>query len=226
MFLIFLLGAFVLGMFIWALKEMKKDEQRQKEEKEAKERREEFERRWNAERETYYSAKAEALAALESRFGKCTKEIIVSFGKLFSLKHVVYAFEDSEVIVLDGNTIKFKDIIGFNLLNKSHSIYSAYTTATSKKNLGSSIIRGAAGKMIAGNVGGIIGALTAEDDYDFETSYDIEEDNEYRVYVNVDSISSPTIVLNFGTEQNDAYDLANLLNVIISRNSKRPSDVK
>ena len=80
--------------------------------------------------------------------------------------------------------------------------------------------------MIAGNVGGIIGALTAEDDYDFETSYDIEEDNEYRVYVNVDSISSPTIVLNFGTEQNDAYDLANLLNVIISRNSKRPSDVK
>ena len=222
MFLLFLFGAFVLGILIWATKEVKKDEQRQKEEQEAKKRREEFEQRWNAEREAYYSAKAEALADLESQFGKCTKEITVSFGKLFSRKHVVYAFEDYEIIVLDGNTIEFKNIIGFNLSNKSKSIYSAYTTASSKKNLGSAIVRGAVGKMIAGDAGGIIGAMTAEDDYDFDTSYDVDEEDEYRVYINVDSISSPTIVLNFGTERDDAYDLANLINVIVNRNSKRP----
>ena len=76
--------------------------------------------------------------------------------------------------------------------------------------------------MIAGDAGGIIGAMTAEDDYDFDTSYDVDEEDEYRVYINVDSISSPTIVLNFGTERDDAYDLANLINVIVNRNSKRP----
>ena len=221
MFLLFLLGIFVLGMLIWAMKKMRKEETRQKKAQEEKERHEEYERKWKAERDAYYSAKANALAEFEAQYGKCTKEVAVSYSTVFSLKDVVYAFEESETIILDGNIIEFKNIIGFNLLNKSKSIYSTHTTATSKKNLGSAIIRGTAGEMIAGNVGGIIGAMTAEDDYDCETSYDIEENNEFKIYINLDSISSPTILLNFGSVEEDAYDIANLLNVIININNKR-----
>ena len=78
---------------------------------------------------------------------------------------------------------------------------------------------GVAGKMIAGNAGAVIGALAADDDCDCETDYDFEEENEYKMYVNVDSISSPTVILDFGTLEEDAYEAANLLNVITRRNS-------
>ena len=143
---------------------------------------------------------------------------MVDMSKTFTIADRVYVFEESEVIIMDGVTLQFKDLIGFSLLNKSKKIYDVYTTATSKKNLGSAIIRGAVGKAIAGDLGGVIGAMSAEEDIDYETSYEVDEDDDYKMYVNVNSLSSPTIVLKFGCSESDAYETANLLNVIVNRN--------
>lgn len=80
------------------------------------------------------------------------------------------------------------------------------------------VARGVAGKLIAGDTGAIIGAMSADQDYEYETEFDSEVENEYKIYVNVDSISSPTVILNIGSNEEDAYEIANLLNVIIKRN--------
>lgn len=207
MILLFLFGVAVLGLLIWAAVEANKNEKKEKEARKQEERRYAFEQKWKTKLETYKSAKAQALAELEAKYGKCTKEISVSYSSEFSLQHDIYAFEESEIIILDGNILGFKDIIGFNLLNKSNDVFSAHTTGPSRKNPGSAIVRGAAGKLIA------------EDDFDYETGYDIDAGSEYKVYVNVNSISSPTIVLDFGSSQEDAYQTANLLNVLINRNN-------
>lgn len=218
MFLLFLIGIGVIGMFIWAIKSSNELEKEEKRKKEREAEHAEWKSRWEAERNAYDLAEAEALAELEAKWGKCVNTIMVDMSKTFTIADRVYVFEESEVIIMDGVTLKFKDIIGFSLLNKSKKIYDAYTTATSKKNLGSAIIRGAVGKAIAGDLGGVIGAMSAEEDIDYETSYEVDEDDDYKMYVNVNSLSSPTIVLKFGCSESDAYETANLLNVIVNRN--------
>ena len=119
---------------------------------------------------------ASALAELESKWGKCTKDIAVNYGRVFYLSDRIYVFEESEKIALDGTVYDFKDIIGFSLLNKSKTIYNTYSTGKSKKDLGNMVARGIAGKMIGGDVGAVIGALSTPDEYEEDTEYDNAED--------------------------------------------------
>ena len=72
--------------------------------------------------------------------------------------------------------------------------------------------------MVAGDVGAVIGGLSADYEYEYDTEYDSEVENEYKIYVNVDSLSAPTVLLVMGNNEDDAYETANLLNVIIRRN--------
>ena len=193
-------------------------------EKDAEEKREQEERHkawkqaYNARKERYKTAQNKALTEMEIKWGKCTKEIFVDYNDTFSLSDRIYAFEDAGKIVLGGTEYNFSDIIGFSMINNSKTIYNAYTTAKSQKNTGGMITRGIAGKVIGGDTGTIIGAITAEEDYECDTEYDSEVENDYKIYINVNSISSPTVVIHFGTTEEDAYETANLLNVIIKRN--------
>lgn len=220
MFLLLLFGAAVLGILIWAIKE----DGRQKEEKEESDRYAEFKLKWEAERKEYDLAKAQALATLEADLGACTKEIAISYDSEFSLSQSVYAFEQSSKIILDGNILNFNDIIGFSLQNKSKIIYNATTTGSSRKNLGNMIKRNVVGNIVAGELGATLGVLTTREDYEYETSFDSEEDNHYIIYVNIDSISNPTIILDLDDKEQDAYEITNLLNVIIKRAEKANED--
>ena len=221
MFFIGLIGIALVAFFIWMLWTNRQMEKEEKERQKRKEERESWERKWNARKEAYDSAKATALSEMEAKWGKCSKNIFIDYSQTFALSDRVYAFEEAEKIVLGGNAYDFKDIIGFSLINKSETIYNAYTTARSRKNLGGMVARGVAGKIIAGDAGAVIGSLSADDEYKYKTEYDSEVENDYKIYVNVDSISSPTVTLNIGSNEDDAYETANLLNVIISRNRRK-----
>lgn len=218
MIFIGLLGIALLVFLIWIAGTDKQLEKEAKKEQERQEVQNAWESEWKARQDAYNAAKSKAIEELEARWGPCTKDIYVDYSKEFTLKDRIYVFETAEKIVLDGNCYDFKDIIGFSLINKSKTIYNAYTTMKSQKDLGGMIVRGVAGKMIGGDVGAIIGAMSADEECDYETEYDSEIENEYKIYINVNSIASPTITLNIGDEEDDAYEIANLLNVIMTRN--------
>ena len=218
MIFIGLLGIALIVFLVWIAgtdKQLEKDAQKEQERQEAQNA---WEREWKARQDAYDAARSEALKELEAKWGPCTKNIYVDHSREFALKDRIYVFETAEKIVLDGNCHDFKDVIGFSLINKSKTIYNAYTTMKSQKDLGGMLVRGVAGKMIGGDVGAVIGAMSADEEYDYETEYDSEIENEYKIYINVNSIASPTITLNIGNDEDGAYEIANLLNVIITRN--------
>lgn len=219
MVLLILLAIALVIFLLWAAVNSSKMDQEEKERQERKKEYDSWKRNMETRWKAYDEARDAALAELEAKWGKCDKDIYVTSGDVFSLEDRVYAFEKAEKIVLGGTVYDFKDIIGFSLVNKSKTVFNTYATVKSGKDLGGMIMGGVAGKMIAGNAGAVIGALAADDDCDCETDYDFEEENEYKIYVNVDSISSPTVILDFGTLEEDAYEAANLLNVITRRNS-------
>lgn len=217
MFLAFILIVAIVIVVVLVLKEESKNQQEAAYQEERKQRQIEREEREKA----YEVAKARALADLESKWGKCTKDIAVNYGREFYLSDRIYVFEESEKIALNGTVYDFKDIIGFSLLNKSKTVYNAYSTGKSKKDLGNMVARGIAGKMIGGDVGAVIGALSTPDEYEEDTEYDIDEENDYKIYVNVNSIASPTIRLDVGDFEDDAYEISNLLYVILTRNKEK-----
>ena len=83
------------------------------------------------------------------------------------------------------------------------------------------VARGIAGKMIGGDVGAVIGALSTPDEYEEDTEYDMEQENDYKIYVNVNSIASSTLRIDVGDFEDDAYEIANILNVILARNKEK-----
>lgn len=218
MFLLILVGIGIVVFFIWLMRTDAQLEKEKAEKQKLEEEHEAWNREWDARSEAYDSAKADALAEMEAKWGKCTKDIFVDYSEKFTLADRVFVFEEAEKIVLGGNAYDFKDMIGFSLVNNSKTIYNAYTTARSQKDLGKIVARGVVGKMVAGDVGAVIGGLSADDEYEYDTEYDSEVENEYKIYVNVDSISAPTVLLVIGNNEDDAYETANLLNVIIRRN--------
>lgn len=217
MFLVFILIVAIVIVMVLVFKEDSNNQQEAAYQEERKQRQIEREEREKA----YEAAMASALAELESKWGKCTKDIGINYGREFHLSDRIFVFEESEKIALDGTLYDFKDIIGFSLLNKSKAVYNAYSTGKSKKDIGSMVARGIAGKMIGGNVGAVIGAMSTPDEYEDDTEYDIEEDNDYKIYVNVNSVASPTVRLDVGDFEDDAYEISNLLNVILTRNKEK-----
>lgn len=218
MFLLALVGIAIICFFIWALRS---DAQLQKDAEDAREhqkRQEERESAYKAKQEAYENAKEAALAEMKAKWGRCTKDIYISRSDTFTLNDRMYAFEDARKVVMNGVEYDFKDIIGVSLVNRSKTLYTAYTTVSSENNLGMMTERALLGKMVAGDVGAIIGAMSTEENYEYETEYDSEIENDYKVYVNIDSISSPTVVLHLDWNEEDAYEITNLLNVIIRRN--------
>lgn len=217
MFLIFVIGVALMIFLAWLFKEDSKQQQERAEQV----KREEWKREREEREKAYDAAMASALAELEGKWGKCTKDIAVNYGREFYLSDRIYVFEESEKIVLDGTVYDFKDIIGFSLLNKSKTVYNAYSTVKSKKDLGNMAARGIAGKMIGGDVGAVIGALSTPDEYEEDTEYDMEQENDYKIYVNVNSIASSTLRIDVGDFEDDAYEIANILNVILARNKEK-----
>lgn len=198
-----------------------RDDSRQKEEARKKQLHEEWEREYVARQERYESDREAAMNEMQAKWGECSKQIKIDYSSVFRLEDSIYAFEEAGKIVIGGQVLGFEEIIGFTLINNSKVLYNAYTTSVAGKDLSSMLIRGMAGKVLAGDIGAVIGALSADDEEYSDTYYDSEEENGYKMYVNIDSITSPTITLDFESDEDSAYEAANLMNVIILRNRKQ-----
>ena len=128
--------------------------------------------------------------------------------------------ENAKRILFNYSTIcSFGDVIDYKVLDHSveYNIHSPETTnySTSSKNaLGRAIV----GKALAGNVGGVIGGLTAKHNLTVENSgYSTYQNttHDYNVVVILNKLGSPTITLTVGNNEEDMLTITNFLDQLI-----------
>lgn len=168
-----------------------------------------------------------AFGNLASTYGDCSFDILLNSRKFSTSAHV-YFFEQGAMMVLYDEPIPFEKIIGFSLnddtktLMKNETTSYTSTTSTSNSNM---LKRAVVGGVLMGGVGALAGATTARKDTIStpslgQTTTTIEHKHKYSLYINIDSISNPTRVIELGEDMQKAQNLANVLNVIIKRNKK------
>ena len=191
-------------------------------------------RRINAEKEFQKKKKAlsrdlkyreERLNKLLGQYGKLT--IDIAWGDLSNQLHpndflcndgsigcdggYVWCFEDSQIIIISKykhNPMCFKAITRCDLsINNTISESTTYTTNSGS--IGRAIIGGA----LAGGVGAIIGGTTGNSNSTTHTT----NKPVYKVCLQLDDISSPNLIINLSSNENQARELYALISLIIKR---------
>ena len=179
-----------------------------KQEKE-KERQAELTKQKELERQEYEKWKSE----LVEKYGQIDKEIALSES---NKDNVILAFSKVSRIWLAGNDLPMSSILSCTLSDNSKTI-KGKDTIQSKTNTGNMAKRAVVGGVLLGGAGALAGGVTAKKDGTI-----IHEDDkvihDYTVLINIDSLSSPVIRLQCGTNGTLANDIIGLLNVVINRN--------
>ena len=152
--------------------------------------------------------------SLISKYGEPTKTIIL---EKYHLDKVIYVFEEVERILICGNDLPMKDILGCTFSDDIQVVKGRITHET-KTNTGSMVGRAIVGGVLTGGAGAIIGGSSAKKD-----TITIQENDKvfhkYTVIINVDSIASPLININLKGDRELTNEIVGLMNVIISRNN-------
>lgn len=205
-----ILIAVSLGLMIFVVISFNQESERKrlKQEKE-KERKIELAKQKEINRQEYEKWKSE----LVEKYGQIDKEIMLSED---NKDNVILAFSKVSRIWLIGNDLPMSSILSCNLSDNSKTIKGKSTIQT-KTNTGNMAKRAVVGGVLLGGAGALAGGVTAKKDGTI-----IHEDDkivhDYTILVNIDSLSTPVIRLQCGTNRTLANDIVGLLNVIINRN--------
>ena len=172
-----------------------------------------------ADREKRLAREAEQKARFEewsskylSENGTPDKTIIIKPNDEMEIIHV---HEGKKQVYLQGKMYNFKDFINVTFTD-SPTIIKGKTTATTKSNTGSTVGRAVVGDVLAGPAGAIIGGTTGKKTTEFQHENDRVIHN-YTVVVNINSISTPIVRINTGTDGKTTNEIVGLINVIIAR---------
>ena len=207
-----ILIAVSLGLMIFVVISFNQESERKKlkQEKE-KERKIELAKQKEINRQEYEKWKSE----LVEKYGQIDKEIMLSED---NKDNVILAFSKVSRIWLIGNDLPMSSILSCNLSDNSKTIKGKSTIQT-KTNTGNMAKRAVVGGVILGGAGALAGGVTAKKDGTI-----IHEDDkivhDYTILVNIDSLSTPVIRLQCGTNGTLVNDIVGLLNVIINRNKR------
>ena len=169
--------------------------------------------KWNEERGASPTQKQQYI----DLYGDCSADIIYCGGRF-------YVFEQSQIVIFTKEIIPFSKIIGYNLTDNQVTIsenvgYESKTTTST----GSMIGRAVVGGVLTGGIGAVIGATTAKKN----TVTTPVQDNvvasvthDFKIYVNLNDLSNPTIIICVGRNTDTAYQIANILNIIVERNKQ------
>lgn len=172
-----------------------------------------------ADREKRLAREAEQKARFDEWFSKYLAEngtpdktIIVKPNDEMEIIHV---HESKKQVYLKGRMYDFKDFINVTFTDNP-TIIKGKTTATTKSNTGSTVGRAIVGDVIAGPAGAIIGGTTGKKTTEFQHEND-RVIHDYTVVVNINSISTPIVRINTGSDGKTTNEIVGLINVIIAR---------
>ena len=169
--------------------------------------------KWNRERGSKPNQKQEYI----NEYGECSADITYRGGRF-------YVFEQSKIVILSTEVIPFSKIIGYNLADNQVTIsenvgYESKTTISTGSMLGRTVVGG----VLTGGVGAVIGAATAKKNTVTTPSQDnikTSVTHDFNIYINLNDLSNPTIIISVGNNTDTAYKIANILNIIVERNKQ------
>ena len=141
-------------------------------------------------------------------YGELTKEIKWGSFPWGSFPHAgeILCFEGSGTIILDEKPYSFSDLINVDLVKDNTVIYTTKTSTSSM--LGRAVVGGA----LFGGVGAIIGGSTAKSGTVSDSSYSL-----YSLYINLNSLTTPQICIEFAVYEKEAREAVALLSIILNR---------
>lgn len=145
-------------------------------------------------------------------YGTPDKSIIVRPNDEMEIIHV---HELKKQVYMKGKMYSFKDIIRVSFTDSPTTI-KGKTTATTKSSAGSAVGRAIVGDVIAGPAGAIIGGTTGKKTTEFHHEND-RTIHDYTVVINLNSIATPILRINTGSDGKTTNEIVGLMNVIISR---------
>lgn len=161
--------------------------------------------------------------AYEERFvkvmgmlGKPSKSVAM---EQYNLDREVVVFEETDRVWICGKAYPMRSILGC-MLENNHSIIRSDVVSTTKTDTGSMLGRSIVGGVAAGDAGAIVGGTTASMTTISKGGVDKISHN-YTIIVYVDSLVEPTISIHTGTDSKKTNEIVGLMNVIISRNSRK-----
>ena len=169
--------------------------------------------KWNEERGVSPTQKQQYI----DLYGDCSADIIYPGGRF-------YVFEQSQIVIFTKEIIPFSKIIGYNLTDNQVTIsenvgYESKTTTST----GSMIGRAVVGGVLTGGIGAVIGATTAKKNTvttPIQDNVVASVTHDFKIYVNLNDLSNPTKIICVGHNTDTAYQIANILNIIVERNKQ------
>lgn len=192
----------------------KKDKRKEDEEAEYLKKQQEEIKQAEERRNRMKAQYVEKLSKFIASYGEPSKKIIFGLDTDFNSQVVV--FENSNVVILNGQPIEFKEIVSSKLTDetKIHHGVKTYRTETDNSNM---LSRVSVGYLLDGKTGESIGAHTAARNTTVFQEPDTLIHN-YIIAVTIDCISNPVIRINLGSHGAEADEIEGLLNIISKRN--------
>ena len=174
---------------------------------------------WQAEYELKRKEYESQLSELQNKYGNCSAEISLSGWDEYSISDSFLVFEESKIVVIENIPYEFSMILGYTLVDDSTETTQTLSEGGSHSSTGSVIGRSIVGGLVGGGIGALAGAATAKRNISTDSITTTTKSQKYVIYINLDSIDTPTIKLTI-LNRDKAYKIANILNVIIKRNEQ------
>ena len=156
---------------------------------------------------------------LSEKLGECSIDIPIAeyWDKAVMYIHYISVFEISNTVIINGGEYRFSDILGFSLVDDATNETITTSIGEAKTSTGSILGRAVVGNMLTGGLGAVVGAVTAKKNIETNAASQTTTTHKYTMYINVNSLASPTITIPIGQDEQTAHHLANLFNVIIAK---------
>lgn len=207
-FIVLLLG-FVANARMHVKQDKEKYQARQKKKEEAEQKRKQ------ESKELYNS--------MIARLGEYTAS--VNYGNWrdspeYNMNKSVLVFENPKIIVINSKEYHFSDILGYSLEDNSTNETVTFSEGSAKTATGSMIGRAVVGGVLTGGLGAVAGAATAKKNISTDAVSTTTTKHNYIMYINVNNLQDPVIMLHIGNMSEKAQKLASILNIIIEGNKR------
>jgi len=157
---------------------------------------------------------------LAQNYGDITIEIpLLATGEGYNTSDYLYFFEERKIILIDNTPILFDSVLSYTLTDNQHTISTTTGSAETSTSTGSIAGRALLGGVLLGGAGALAGAATAKKNTEINTTISHSTSHNYIIYLTIEDISNPQLILKFGSDDIAANKAASLFSIIIKRNN-------
>jgi hypothetical protein len=149
---------------------------------------------------------------------------LINFNNLweYQIRKCIIVWINKSMLYVGGNHISFTDISSYNIVDNYQIKHGKINgSLDTKTNTGSLIGRSAAGAVIGGGVGAVIGASSASKKTDLNYTQDNDKlVHDYTLIIKTKDIKNPTIQFSMGDKWKKVAEVESILDILISQNTE------